>query len=563
MNIERQFLIYKINIFLSGVKIVMSLNLLQDAWLPIRRRNGERDIVALPAILEEWDTERAVVFPAWPRPDLNVATLELLIGILSVVMPPENTNQWHKFFLQPPKPDDLRKALRPLMAAFVVDGEGPRFEQDFDALEGSVNALDGLFIDSAGENTAKKNADLMVRRDRYRCLSRAGAAMALYALQQYAPTGGAGHRTSMRGGGPLTTLVLPPPYPEGATQPSLWHILWANVLPVSSETDWEEGDLPRIFPWMAPTITSEKGEEVSAADPRAHPLQAFFGMPRRIRLCFSDDEGCYCDLTEIQDKPSVTGYITQPRGVNYGQWRHPLSPYYRKKPEDLEFFALHPQPGRFGYRNWLAVVIGDEQGTRLPAQVVTLFRQERGHRLRRLGRARLLAAGWAMSNMRPLDYVMAEEPFHLAADADHQKRLDTLARRLVLGAEHVAALLTSALQTALAEGNTRPKADTTLLAGWLEDFYVRTEEDFHQILDFFARNKEATAENMARRWLDVLRKAALAIFDAAATFDPLDQKRAQRVIDGRKKLMNGLYHPKGSKKLLEILHIAGEAAVST
>ena len=536
----------------------MPLNLLEAPWLPVRRRDGTRDIVSIADIPAGWDAEHAIVAPDWPRPDLNVATLELLIGILSAAMPPADTAVWHRLYLQPPAPEELREAMKPLRAAFVVDGEGPRFEQDFEELEGDESALDGLFIDSAGENTARKNADLMVRRNRYRCLSRAAAAMALYALQQFAPSGGAGHRTSMRGGGPLTTLILPPPWPEGASQTSLWHILWANVLPAGADTRWHEEDLPRIFPWLAPTITSEKGQELSETDPRVHPLQAFFGMPRRMRLRFSADDGCTCDLLGIEDSGPASGYVTRPYGVNYGQWRHPLSPYYRKKPEDTESFALHPQPGRFGYRNWLAVVTGDERDTRMPARVVALYRQERGYRLHGLGQPRLLAGGWAMSNMRPLDFIMAEQPLHLAADARRQRDLDALARRMVLGAEHVASLLVSALQTAMADGGSRPKADSTLVAAVHEEFYGSTEEEFHRILDHCARDEEADHVALARRWLDHLRPEATRLFDEIATFDPLDQKRARRVIEGRRKLVSGLHDARGRKKLYEILHLPNE-----
>ena len=70
---------------------------------------------------------------------------------------------------------------------------------------------------------------LLVKRGGAPVLSRAAAAMALFTLQTYAPSGGAGHRTGFRGGGPLTTLALPGPPP--GEPPTLWHLLWANVGP--------------------------------------------------------------------------------------------------------------------------------------------------------------------------------------------------------------------------------------------------------------------------------------------------------------------------------------------
>ena len=51
------------------------------------------------------------------------------------------------------------------------------------AKEGEVKSPDMLFIDSAGKSTAAKNADLMVKRDRYTDLTLPLSAMALYALR--------------------------------------------------------------------------------------------------------------------------------------------------------------------------------------------------------------------------------------------------------------------------------------------------------------------------------------------------------------------------------------------
>ena len=99
--------------------------------------------------------------------------------------------------------------MKPLAPAFNLLGDAPRFLQDLEPLEGRGNPPGMLFIDSAGDSTAKKNADLMVRRGRYDALPLPLAAMALYTLQAFVPSGGAGHRTSMRGGGPLVTLVKP------------------------------------------------------------------------------------------------------------------------------------------------------------------------------------------------------------------------------------------------------------------------------------------------------------------------------------------------------------------
>jgi CRISPR type I-E-associated protein CasA/Cse1 len=89
-------------------------------------------------------------------------------------------------------------------------------------------------------------------------LSRTGAAIALHCLQTFAPAGGAGHRTSLRGGGPLTTLLAPGTDQNGRPV-SLWRTVWLNVLPVEGENEDPPPrlNLARIFPWIAPTRVSD------------------------------------------------------------------------------------------------------------------------------------------------------------------------------------------------------------------------------------------------------------------------------------------------------------------
>src|SRR5690606_8903219 len=136
------------------------------------------------------------VEPAWPRADLDIATYELLIGLLSFAMPPKRHSEWRELYTAPPGPDDLRAAVEPLLPAFNVDGDGPRFMQEAD-LDGDMNPVEALFIDTPGANGQKKNADLLTHRGRYSGLCLPAAAMALYAMQAFAPAGGAGIRTSM------------------------------------------------------------------------------------------------------------------------------------------------------------------------------------------------------------------------------------------------------------------------------------------------------------------------------------------------------------------------------
>ncbi|MEJ1867784.1 type I-E CRISPR-associated protein Cse1/CasA, partial [Escherichia coli] len=76
----------------------------------------------------------------------------------------------------------------------------------------------------------------------------------------------------------------------------LWRKLWLNVMPQDA------GRLPlpetydaSVFPWLAATRTSEQANGVTT-DVQVNKLQAYWGMPRRIRLDFTTTETGTCDI---------------------------------------------------------------------------------------------------------------------------------------------------------------------------------------------------------------------------------------------------------------------------
>jgi CRISPR system Cascade subunit CasA len=150
--------------------------------------------------------------------------------------------------------------FEPLVHAFNLDGDGPRFLQDQEELDSDAQPIERLLIEAPGDSTADKKTDAMVHRDRFDSFGRPAAAIALYTLQVWAPSGGAGNRTGMRGGGPLVTLVLP------GEKPTLWQTLWANV-PTGGRAPAQD-ELPRVFPWL----TATPSDPVTADRPSASGL---------------------------------------------------------------------------------------------------------------------------------------------------------------------------------------------------------------------------------------------------------------------------------------------------
>ncbi|MBB2175126.1 type I-E CRISPR-associated protein Cse1/CasA [Gluconacetobacter johannae] len=511
------------------------LNLITDPWLPVRRKSGAVAFIRPAQIVEEMADDPVMALD-WPRPDFRVASLEFLIGLLATAFPPEDEDAWCESWEKPPSVEVLDEAFGRVADAFWLDGPGPRFLQDLQELQSGQEPVERLLINAPGDSTVKKNADLFVHRAHVTVLGRSAAAMALFTLQSWAPSGGAGNMTGLRGGGPLVTLVLPR---EGA---SLWEVAWANT-PVGSAV--RDADLPRVFPWLAPTIGSGKDGTSVRSGHNAHPLQCWWGMPRRIRLDFEVAESCVCDLTGRPDDVLVPGWRQRPYGASYAGWTgmpygegaviHPLTPRYRQK-TDAEWLSVHPQPGGIGYRHWTGLVVNSGDGQRLPASAVLTWRDARARDIAESPRPRLLAAGYDMDNMKARGFVESEMPLPGTADPARQEVLDTLARDCVAAADQMAAVLRGCVRDALF-GKGTVSLDATLLANVREQFWTRTEGAFFDLLHQAARLTDGDDIGLRKDWLHQIGRAAMALFDASVVLAPdTGATEAQRSALARRRL---------------------------
>jgi CRISPR system Cascade subunit CasA len=516
-----------------------TINLIRERWIPAKRLSGKIERIAPSEITSQHDSN-PIVGLAWPRPDFDLASHEFLIGLLAAVYPanPLEPKQWTELFHAPLSPDELATSLEPLADAFVLDGDGPRFLQDFESLSGDERPIESLLIEAPGDNTIKLNKDLFIKRGQTRVLSRAAVAMALYTLQQFAPSGGAGHRTSLRGGGPLMTLTLPD---GGQTlRATLWQRLWLNT---PADLRISVSEKVRAFPWLARTRTSAKKETIHETD--ANRLQAFFGMPRRIRLAFSENVHKHpCDLTGTIDSVVCTGFTTLPWGVNYGVWRHPMTPYYWPKANSNEApLPVHAPEGRLGYRQWLGLVF---QGNGARAADTILKGKDR---LFDLGppwkdNSRLLAGGYAMDNMKALAFAEAEMPLH-SVDPRLSKEIEQFARIMVGAATIAASIIGIALRRAVFGSKTEVKFDQTVLDTARERFWGTTETDFHKTLDAAVSSlvndpRGDEQDKLTQAWHGCLERAAFSIFDDTASIDSFDELEPEDIVEGRRFLVFSL-----------------------
>lgn len=542
-------------------------SLLRAAWLPVRRRSGAKSAIRPAEVVSDIDEDPVVAF-AWGRPDFDAASREFMIGLLATAFPaPASHRKWEALWKTPPSVAQLDEAFAPFADAFILDGDGPRFGQDVDSLgDAEEYPVSGLLIEAPGANTLKENKDLFQKRGQVETLSRAAAAMALFTLQTFAPSGGAGHRTSLRGGGPMTTLVAPP------DDDALWRLLWLNT-PAEDETFAPARDeQERVFPWLAPTFLSDAKPPrlVSPSDRRAshaaHILQAFWGMPRRIRLALApNDAGAACPITGIVDDMIVIGFRTRPWGAAYDpSFQHPLSPYYFSKGKPPSWLPVHPQPGGVPYSDWPALA-GQADEDKRPARMVS----EAEKRLadmphgERVIESRLLACGYDMDNMKARGFVEAQMPlFALSENASEANRiqLHRLSKQHVEAADLSASAVSIAVRTALAGERADGKA--AQFSALRERFFQDTHDAFFANLRRLFEEAEtlesgATRRLFAEAWLSVLRDVSRQLFDGAVSFDDMPTKIMERAVPARRNLL-GVFLGYGAlgKKIFAALELA-------
>lgn len=456
----------------------MGLNLMRDAWIPVRVGTQKRHV-------RPWEiVDPTIEWVDWSRGDLNLACLEMLIGLVLIADPPRDSADLVERFYRPDA-SRLRDRMEALAGYFEVGGEGPRFMQDLEPFENVAKSdprpIELIFLDAGGMRTRVKNADFAVRRGRYDSLSLGVGAMALYALQSWAPAGGPGQLTSLRGGGPLVTLAQP----ADLDRHGLWRTVWLNTPFGVAEPVHE---VARALPWMRETRSIGTGEVVKSEE--EPPALALFAMPRRIRLVMEGDR--------------VVSYVLRKHGARYDGWEHPLTPY-RWNDKLGKPMAVSAQPGRLSYRNWLGTVLGHSNSEKWRcASVVARSREIQG-----LPRVQVLAGGWAMDKMKPRDFVFEIYP-NIRTDAGASERVTMLAQAGAVAMLKLGGAVREANGLFSSSPSSSKGSDVRGVREVREEILSATEEGFTRGVEEVANGRGREVETA---WNDLLRRVALKVFD--------------------------------------------------
>ena len=567
----------------------MNFNLLTTPWLEVRTATEDSASSKRITIAEIGDNELFELIT--PRADFKGAIYQLLIGILQSTFAPQNKKEWLQYWQTPPSQDVLQAAFSAYLPAFNLfakPGE-PAFMQDlFLPQDAKEKSIANLLIDTPGEESAKKNNDLFIKRNTVKTLSPLHAAVALYNLQinaaQGVAMGGAGHMVSIRGGGPLTTLLLPPRSAQSdqIRTDSLWRCLWLNIFTADELQVLRQQHTPRgedepqhisdIFPWMGATRSSENkgsgkgtGSKVFPAD--TNYLQIFWPMPRRIRLQSPDGPG-FCDLSGKSEPQIVQNMLVKNYGCNYaGKWLHPLTPYAIES--ENEPISLKAKTGGIRYKNWLGLVVQNKQkkSNTNPALIVKNYRDNRYERLQRYfdsnngsvfasWEPQLWAFGYDVHDKKLHCWYESVMPLFNLRDEQELDDIQHFAQAMIMAATDVVKTLKSALKMAWFK---RPKDAKGDLAFIDANFWAATEPPFftclQQVLTAIRDHDDASRAAQLAHWGQILKTAAYNLFHQYA-FSTLnedgDLKKTIRALYGK----GGLEHYLNASKALK--NIAAE-----
>lgn len=282
------------------------MNLLEDAWIPVRADGGTGAfrLLAYQELLCEpgnWQV-------SLPRDDLELACVQLLVCMTQVMFMPEDVPALRARLGTPLSPKDFATGVEPCRDWFDLDHPTQPFMQSRGVKAAEDTPIQKLLIGlPEGNNHAFFNEAGEVRR-----LSGALAAISLFNQASNSPSFGGGFKGSLRGGAPITTLVA------GKT---LRDTVWRNVLtrPRIAERQIKTPGFDQDQPtWVQPITVKETihWDEIGL-------MRGLFWQPARVELVKSEVVAP-CDVLGGEAVPVYTGFHKEKFNFTVeGVWPHP------------------------------------------------------------------------------------------------------------------------------------------------------------------------------------------------------------------------------------------------
>ena len=553
---------------ISHTKTVEPFNLINSNWIHVQRKSGKNEYIC-PAQIIDSIAEDPIVRVITSRPDFDSALLQFFIGLVTTAFMPENEEKWFDFLYDPPSVAKLDAKFQKIARAFDLTGDGPRFMQDsgFERVKKNRKQISFLLPEYPAENTIKENRDLFIKRtlNENLWMSHETAAIALLSLQLNAPSGGSGHRTSLRGSKALTTFAL------GKT---LWETVWLNVL--SRDDFYQNGKsqlknllVPEIFPWLGPTKTSENNNPTLPND--LNRLTVFWATPRRIYLNF-ETKTKPCMISGSISNGGCTNYFTKNYGVNYHGWIHPLSPYKENKTGEL--IPMRGQNSGGKYQHWIGFVLEDKRQKLQPAQTIQILKK-RSSEIKEYYEDQeisyfwqpIVACGFDFDNMKALEWIESRLKGYFI-DKNEILFYEKI-NSLIAVAENILFTTRQSIKRAMFG---RPQTDgkktkwfvsvdtkkSTLKSLIVQKFWNDTEDSFYLALEkthqMLQTSDHSSWELIARCFVKSLRSEAINIFDHFTKIASFSSANPKTLAIARKEIF--FFTHANSSKIVKLLNIS-------
>jgi CRISPR system Cascade subunit CasA len=345
------------------------MDLLTADWIPVQHQNQFKQI-SLETLLTE-QAEQAEFTISLPRDDMELACLQLLICLTQVLFTPKDKKELFSRLKTPLTIEQYQAAIADKIDWFELDHPTQPFMQVREVKAKEFTDMAKLFagLDSKSSCCFMNEPNLAS----YLCPS--CAVIGIFNQASNTPSFGGGFKSSLRGGTPITTLVLSEHLND--LRHTIWdlrHTIWSNVL--------SEDTLMNIMTWYAKTKEQapvwvepiKAGAKIHASETGL--LRGLFWQPTHIELVKGQRGQCSC--CGIEDE-RYSGFNKEKFVYNFiGTFPHPHAPrsFKLNRGEREEKFASFTTtaPAWTQLCQFMIVKEDDRQG-QTPAAVVTQAQQ--------------------------------------------------------------------------------------------------------------------------------------------------------------------------------------------
>lgn len=285
------------------------MNLLEDAWIPVRAEGGAGDFRLL--------TYRELLCKSgnWqvslPRDDLELACVQMLVCMTQIMFLPEDIRTLRKRVAEPLSRKAFDVGIAPCLEWFDLDHPTQPFMQSRGVKAADDTPIQKLLVGlPEGNNHAFFNEVGEVQ-----VLSGPVAAIALFNQASNSPSFGGGFKGSLRGGAPITTLVV-------SKNSNLRETIWLNVLTLPRIQE----RLPRWtldYKRDRPTWINPIRERQTIRWSEIGLIRGLFWQPARVQLVRAQ-VATPCDVLGGGSGPAYSGFLKEKFSFTVeGLWPHP------------------------------------------------------------------------------------------------------------------------------------------------------------------------------------------------------------------------------------------------